>query len=236
MFMSREIKYKCSERVRTKHSYVFRLHLMSKYPNIQDVTSKSTWENVYKPDVDSYLLMDVLSEDKEFIERRNPLIALEIGAGSGIVSRHTKDLFPSVMSYCTDINPYAIDCIKRVHPQGNIIKASLLDSIRDESVDLFIYNPPYVPTPPEEMHHSYIALSWAGGVDGREKIDCVIERLWDILSPTGVAYMVLIKDNNPADILQLAASHGLSGKVMDSVTLETEKLYIVRFIPICTVD
>ncbi|KAL7713169.1 N6-DNA-methyltransferase [Entamoeba marina] len=205
------------------------------YPDISSL-SKDTWLNVYKPDIDTYLLMDVLSNEKEFIQSRHPLTALEIGAGSGIVSAHINNLFPVVQTFSTDINPYAIDCIRKVHPNGNIIKTSLLSSIRDESVDLFVYNPPYVPTPQEELNHSYIALSWAGGIDGREKIDCVIEKIWDILSPNGVAYVILIQDNNPAEVMKNAVAHGLIPKVIDSCKLETEKLYVIRFIPSCTTE
>ena len=31
-----------------------------------------------------------------------------------------------------------------------------------------LFNPPYVPTPREEMSSSWIARSWAGGDKGRE--------------------------------------------------------------------
>jgi release factor glutamine methyltransferase len=49
-----------------------------RYPDISQVTTKETWEHVYKPDVDTYLLMDVLTQDKEFIEQHHPFTALEI--------------------------------------------------------------------------------------------------------------------------------------------------------------
>ena len=202
-----------------------------KYPQIPSIITKETWENVYKPDVDTYLLMDVLTKDQEFIKKRQPLLSLEIGCGSGIVSEHLHQLFPRIETFCSDINPYALNCTKKIHPTGNLLKSSLIESIRDMSIDLFIYNPPYVPTPPEEMTQSYIAMSWAGGKDGREKIDCVIERLWDILSPTGIAYMVLIHDDNPSEIMKLALQNALIPKIMDSITLQTEKLYIMRFTP-----
>ncbi|ELP95239.1 n6-DNA-methyltransferase, putative [Entamoeba invadens IP1] len=204
---------------------------MSKYPVVG--VPQSTWENVYKPEVDTYLLMDALTNEIEYIKERKPAVSLEIGCGSGIVSAHIQHLIPSLYSLSSDINPFALACAQQVHPSGNFLKMSLLDGIRDESVDLFIYNPPYVPTPEEELHSSYIALSWAGGKDGREKIDCVIERLWDILTPTGVAYIVLVQDNNPKEIFELAAKHYLTPKVIDSVGLQTEKLYIVRFTPRC---
>ncbi|KAL7713071.1 N6-DNA-methyltransferase [Entamoeba marina] len=166
---------------------------------------KDTWLNVYKPDIDTCLLMDVLSNEKY-----------------RIVSAHVNKVFPIVQTFGADINPCAIDFIRKVHPNGNIIKTLLLSSIRDESVDLFVYNPSYVPTPQEELNHSYITLSWAGGIDGCEKIDCVIEKIWDILSPNGVACVILIQDNNLAGVMKNAVAHGLIPKIIDSCKLERE--------------
>jgi release factor glutamine methyltransferase len=38
-------------------------------------------------------------------------------------------------------------------------------------VDILVWNPPYVPTPSEEVHTAGITQSWAGGIDGREIVD-----------------------------------------------------------------
>jgi len=40
-----------------------------------------------------------------------------------------------------------------------------------KKVDVLIFNPPYVPTPDEELGTTDIVASWAGGSDGRVIID-----------------------------------------------------------------
>lgn len=38
-------------------------------------------------------------------------------------------------------------------------------------MDVILFNPPYVPTPDEEISGCGIEASWAGGTDGRVIID-----------------------------------------------------------------
>jgi release factor glutamine methyltransferase len=79
-----------------------------------------------------------------------------------------------------------------------------------------IFNPPYVPTPDlpalsfsgptgqgtttyEEDSH-LLALSYAGGVDGMETTNRLLEQLPGTLSPDGVAYILLCAQNKPEEV------------------------------------
>ena len=59
----------------------------------------------------------------------------------------------------------------------DVIRTRFVDGLQDflrNKVDILIFNPPYVPTPSEEINSIGIEAAWAGGVDGREIIDLFI--------------------------------------------------------------
>lgn len=89
------------------------------------------------------------------------------------------------------------------------------------AVDVLVFNPPYVPTPdipsrPDTMgdqllhekdrhvgfeeEEYYLGLAYAGGNDGMEVTNRLIERLPDILSARGCAYIVLCAQNHPEEV------------------------------------
>jgi len=174
-------------------------------------TSHVNYAHIYEPAEDSYLLLDTLSSSSEatFLHNRFPATApsplvLEVGPGSGVVlafatanANHIIGRIDAV-SIGVDVNPFACTAtaqtvqgaIKDAHPGKT---ANFLDSIcgdlttclRPSSVDVLIFNPPYVPT--EELPAQWndqsdyqslsrtarfdrdshlLSLSYAGGADG----------------------------------------------------------------------
>jgi release factor glutamine methyltransferase len=219
-------------------------------------TSHVSFDNVYEPAEDSFLLLDTLSSSSEtaFLHQRfqqpsnanrpsnhnagSPLI-LEVGTGSGVVlafvAANAATLFGrnDLLTFGTDINSFAcrassitIRTAITSSPENSkpghfldVINADLTTPIRSSSVDVLIFNPPYVPTsdlPDLVAHEGYnalppgaqktgfeqdshlLALSYAGGKEGMEITNKLLAQLPEVLHPErGVAYVLLCAQNKP---------------------------------------
>ncbi|KAJ4344290.1 S-adenosylmethionine-dependent methyltransferase [Ascochyta clinopodiicola] len=244
-------------------------------------TSHVCFDRVYEPAEDSYLLLDTLSSVNEsaFLQDRfkqsstAPPLVLEVGVGSGVVlafvAANAGSIFGrhDILTLGTDINSFACQAASRTvvtaieekeHRQEktvflDIVNGDLASAILPHSIDVFIFNPPYVPAelPNFSRHDDYNAvpegetktsfeqdsylleLSYAGGEDGMVVTNRMLEQIPSILSAErGVGYVLLCAQNKPDIVKQQirdwgvgwhAETVGLSGKKAG-----WEKLHIVR--------
>ncbi|KAI4243030.1 MAG: hypothetical protein L6R40_003721 [Gallowayella cf. fulva] len=188
----------------------------------------------------------------------SPLI-VEIGTGSGVVlaflTAHALTLFgrSDVLTLGVDISQYACKasmqtvenaCQDIVNGSADglastsvgllltAINGDLTSSLRSGSIDVLIFNPPYVPTsnvpqlavdPPmatkdcmekkkraaPDADSDLLSLSYAGGVDGMEVTNRLLEQLPSVLnSDRGIAYVLLCKQNRPEEVVQAIREWG----------------------------
>ena len=95
-------------------------------------------------------------------------------------------------------------------------------------VDMVVFNPPYVPTPDEEVGSQGVEAAWAGGERGRVVIDQVLPTLHSLLSPTGAMYMVAVLENDPADIARQLAKLGFCTVQVAKRRAFNEVLFILK--------
>ncbi|KAK9773458.1 hypothetical protein SCAR479_09790 [Seiridium cardinale] len=240
-------------------------------------TSHVDYERIYEPAEDSFLLLDTLSSASEtsFLQSRfgnkasSPLppLVVEIGPGSGVVigfiNAQAQTIFGTrhVLTAAVDVNRHACIATRTTASKAaredptqhgvflDTIQGNLVASLRNGSVDVLVFNPPYVPTDelpqqptaaddvadskPSFDHDSYLlALSYAGGRDGMETTDRLIDSLGEILSIRGCAYILLCAQNRPEEVKQrikgfgkewMVETVGSSGKKAG-----WEKLQIIR--------
>ncbi|KAL1922805.1 uncharacterized protein VTP21DRAFT_9181 [Calcarisporiella thermophila] len=201
--------------------------------------SSNDFRHIYEPAEDTFLLLDALEQDALEIKKRDPKIGLEVGSGSGCVTAFLGKILEGtgVLLLCTDINPRAsvatkLTCIKNnVH--ADVITTSLCDSLLPRlrhKVDILYMNPPYVLTTSDEVGSNSIEAAWAGGKDGREIIDRMIPLVSELLSPTGMFYLLVISENKPHEILDwMKRDWGLHGKIAMERKAGREKQYILKF-------
>ncbi|KAI9048189.1 hypothetical protein LZ554_007984 [Drepanopeziza brunnea f. sp. 'monogermtubi'] len=135
---------------------------------------------------------------------------------------------------------------------GNAI-GDLALSLKPREIDVLVFNPPYVPTAelpslPEESsskdssHENdshLLALSYAGGTDGMETTDRLLETLDSVLhAKRGCAYVLLCAQNQPEKVQQRIRNWG-SGWSVERVGSSGkqagwEKLQIIRICRIAT--
>lgn len=226
-------------------------------PSYSHLTSDD-YDQVYEPSEDSFLLLDALELELPLLLKKKPSICLEIGPGSGIIiSALAKYLNYQLHGFfAVDINEFACSATKRTAKANNVnvdvINMDLLTSFKPNSIDLLVFNPPYVPTPTSENFNipeqkkfydedaekvfkrgeKLLIKSWAGGADGCETIDRVIFNLDRILAPGGVFYLLIIKDNNPEKIKQDLKNLGYQVEQIIDRKIRGEHLIVLKIFKI----
>lgn len=130
-----------------------------------------------------------------------------MGGGSGILSTALALQLPSSWWTVTDINISACEAIVKT-AKGNgaanleVVRTSVLSCLSLKGkVDLLLCNPPYVATDEEEVGGQGLSAAWAGGYRGLGVTHAVIDQLVDVLSPSGLAFIVVEQCNQPDEVV-----------------------------------
>lgn len=220
------------------------------------------FENVYEPAEDTFLLLDALEADLAKLAA-NTRICLECGSGSGAIVTALSKAFDNISNdqqdrsepeslslssrpliIATDVNIEACKTTKKCanyHQQQHriqIVQTNLAQSLVDRlehSVDLLIFNPPYVPTDTQEKvdeSSTNLQLAWAGGSQGRDLTDAFLQSYVPKLlsKPDGVAYLVALDKNNIRELSDcLVKDHKIKGTIAMERQAGIEHLYVLKY-------
>ena len=192
--------------------------------------------DVYEPAEDTFVLLDALESEKKFIQQLNPTIAVEVGCGSGVVMAFLGSILQNNTLYlCTDKNPNAALCTQKTSQVNSqtidVVVTDLATCMlpkMEKLVDMLIFNPPYVPSLPEETKSCNISAAWAGGIDGRQVMDRFFSLVPKLLSQKGVFYLVTIQANKVREIEQYFSDIGFSAVPVLSRRCGLEHLIVYK--------
>ncbi|XP_050222996.1 uncharacterized protein LOC126673074 [Mercurialis annua] len=200
----------------------------------------SSHPEVYEPCDDSFALVDALLADKTNLLDQNPRVCLEIGCGSGYVITSLALILsqnsPGAYYIATDTNPHAVrvtrETLNAHGVDAELVKTDIVSGLEkrlEGMVDVMVVNPPYVPTPEDEVGRDGIASAWAGGENGRRVIDRILPVVDTLLSEKGWLYMVTLIANDPSQLCRQMRNKGYASRIVVQRSTEEEILHIIKF-------
>ncbi|MFI9611791.1 HemK2/MTQ2 family protein methyltransferase [Streptomyces sp. NPDC052023] len=166
---------------------------------------------VYTPQEDTDLLAEALSEE--------PLPPgaelLDVGTGSGALAlqaaRH------GLRVTAVDVSRRAV-WAARINARLSglrvrILRGNLFDPVRDQTFDVILANPPYVPAPDGNPEPRGTARAWDAGHDGRLVLDRICREAPALLRPGGVLLIVHSALSGPERTLTLLRAAGLKASM-----------------------
>lgn len=183
--------------------------------------------SAYPPRADTYLLLPfaTVPAGSSF---------LEVGTGSGTIALAAARLGARVVA--TDLNPNALRALAaRARSERLVLAVVRTDLARGLGrFDRVVFNPPYLPTGPEERdpdrwHH----LAVDGGVDGTRVTARWVADLGDHLAPEGEGFVVTSTLQSPSSVEAVWSSWRTAGGNAERVAvqpLEGERLEVWRLV------
>lgn len=174
---------------------------------------------VYQPDADTYLLLDAARAEVRPGDR-----VLEIGTGSGLIAVELTRIAGVI---ATDINPHAVYCTKK---KGvDVVQSDLFCGIRG-LFDLILFNPPYLPTRPEERIDDWLEYALNGGETGRLVIGRFAEHVGKVLAPGGRILLLISSLTGLPEVRDLFFRSGFKSQILGKKLVEGETLYVLKMI------
>jgi release factor glutamine methyltransferase len=182
--------------------------------------------DVYEPAEDSFLLAKYAKTLRGRI--------LEIGCGSGIASLNAAKADSANEVIGVDINPHAVALAQKNAKANKITNAGFMESnlftniAKGERYDAIIFNPPYLPTAPEDKVKGPLNAALDGGKDGREVLDRFLDEFETYLKPDGVLLLIQSSLNDKDKTEQILEKKGFVVHVLETESYFFEKLYVLE--------
>lgn len=173
---------------------------------------------VYPIEEDTLLLLESARAEVRPDDR-----VLEVGTGSGHVAASITPLVTSVVAL--DVNPHAVRAARALGLE--VIRTDLLDGLRGP-FDIVLFNPPYLPTSPEDRIDDWLEFALDGGPDGRQTIERFLCGVGRVLAPSGRVLILVSSLTGPDLVAGIAEEAGLDCVEVARRSIEGEAILILR--------
>ena len=174
---------------------------------------------VYQPEADTFLLLLAAQYEVKPGDR-----VLEVGTGSGHIAAA---LVQDCNIVATDINPHAVFCARE---KGlDVVRSDLCSGLRGR-FDLVIFNPPYLPTQPEERIDDWLEYALDGGLSGRVVIERFAGEAGRVLAPGGRILLLISSLTGLPEVRDIFSHQGYNSEILTRKNIEDEVLYVLRIV------
>jgi release factor glutamine methyltransferase len=186
---------------------------------------------VYDPAEDSFLLL-------ESIQVTSNDMVLELGTGCGLIALACAQQGAHVI--CTDINPYAVELTtKNIQQNRHLLKGpievrqgNLFSAVqRNERFDIILFNPPYLPTKPNDRTNEWLDIATDGGPTGLHLTQRYLRGLHRHLQPNGCAFFIFSSLSNRSLLEHYLQTARLAHRIVTTHRYEGEDLDVYRVTP-----
>jgi len=173
---------------------------------------------VYQPAEDSGLLAEAA------VEAARGRV-LEVGTGSGwVAARIAAERGLDVVG--SDLNPHAA---REARERGvEAVVADLCAPFRADAFDTVCFNPPYLPTDPDDEWGDWMERALSGGESGRELIEPFLADVGRVLAPGGVVLLLVSSLTGYEAVLALIENAGFEGEPVVEESFPFETLTVLR--------
>ncbi|MFB6092865.1 MAG: HemK2/MTQ2 family protein methyltransferase [Haloquadratum sp.] len=180
---------------------------------------------VYQPAEDSGLLATA-------IEARGRGRLLEVGTGSGwVAAQAARDAADVTAVVASDLNPHACRAARRRAlgvadvdaPLFEVVRADLVEPFAAGAFETVAFNPPYLPTDPDNEWGDWMERALSGGESGRASIEPFLDTVGRVLAPGGVVLLLVSSLAGYDAVVDYAAARGFTHEtvVEESYPFET---------------
>jgi release factor glutamine methyltransferase len=185
----------------------------------------SLHDDVYRPSDDTLLLARAVSGEVRRGDR-----FLEVGCGSGFVSLVAAAAGAEVT--CTDANPHAVALARHNARQNGLrldaVETDLLAGLAGP-FDVVAFNPPYLPTAPDDYVPGPLNLAFDGGPDGNAVVLRFAAQVAALRTPPRCVLVVHSSLSDPGPLASAMRRLGYSDDVALEEAHAFERLAVRRF-------